>query len=259
MLILRALIFNTVFFTVTPLIAIAGAVARKAGDTNSLKFAQFWARFMVAAARHICGIHVVLTGAEYLPREGAALLASQHQSAFDTLIWLTLTDLPSYVVKMELTRIPFFGPLLRPAGMIAVDRATGAMAMRGLLIAAETAKRAGRQIVIFPEGTRVAPGQHVRLKAGVAAIATRLDLPVVPVATDSGLRWGRRSFRKYPGPVHIALGPPISPDTPRADLLAAIEAHWRHQEASGFTPVGNSVESLPAAVSESLNGAPQTH
>jgi 1-acyl-sn-glycerol-3-phosphate acyltransferase len=257
MLLLRAAAFNLVFFTFTPLIALAGTLLRAVGRDRSLACAKLWARVMMAAASRLCGIHVVLTGAEHLPRTGAALLASQHQSAFDTLVWLTLTDLPSYVVKIELTRIPLFGPLLAPAGMIPVDRQAGSAALRGLVRATASAKQAGRQIVIFPEGTRVAPGQHLPLQAGVAAIAARLELPVIPVATDSGLRWGRRAFRKTPGPIHVALGPPIPHSTPRAQLLAAVETFWRTQEARGFEPVDNSVEDFLPSRPDSLNAAPQ--
>jgi 1-acyl-sn-glycerol-3-phosphate acyltransferase len=259
MVIVRALIFNAFFFSVTPLFALLGTLLRVAGCERSLQTAQLWAKLMVLAAQRLCGIYVVLTGDENLPREGAALLACQHQSAFDTLVWLTLTSRPSYVVKQELTRIPLFGPMLHPAGMIAVDRATGAAAMRGLLTAASAAKADGRQIVIFPEGTRVAPGERVKLKSGFAAIAARLNLPVIPVATDSGRRWGRRSFLKTPGPIHIAVGTPLPPGTPRAELLTRVEAFWRQQEAVGYQPVGKSVECFQPEAEETLNAAPQPH
>jgi len=198
-------------------------------------------RLVLWGARAMCGIRVRVTGLEYLPTEGPALLASQHQSAFDTLVWLTLVQRPSYILKHELTRIPLVGPMLMAAGNIRVDRAGGAAALRGVLAATVQARDAGRQIVIFPEGTRVAPGARVALQPGIAAIAARLALPVIPVATDSGLRWGRRAFTKYPGVINIAIGPPIAVGTTRALLLEAIEAHWRGCEAAGFEPVDKSV------------------
>jgi 1-acyl-sn-glycerol-3-phosphate acyltransferase len=111
------------------------------------------------------------------------------------------------------------------------------------------ARDAGRQIVIFPEGTRVAPGQVVPLQPGIAGVAARLGLPVIPVATDSGRHWGKRAFRKYPGTIHIAIGAPIPPGTRRQALLERIALHWRQAAASGFRPVdksvGESVSSLP--------------
>jgi 1-acyl-sn-glycerol-3-phosphate acyltransferase len=165
---------------------------------------------------------------------------------------MLLVPAPSYVVKQELTRIPLFGPLLAPAGMIPVDRQAGAAALRGLLQATRRARAGGRQIIIFPEGTRVAPGERVPLQPGLAAIATHLDLPVHPVATDSGLRWGRRAFMKYPGIIHIAVGPAIPAGTPRAPLLAAVEAFWRQAESAAFHPVENSVDQLSRVLPETM-------
>jgi len=257
MTLLRATAFNLFFFIVTPLIAACVLLMRALGWDYTMQVGRFWSRLMLAALRHLCGIHVVITGTEHLPPGGPALLACQHQSAFDTVVWFGLLPKPSYVVKQELTRIPLYGALMRPAGMIPVDRTAGAAALRGLVHDTVAAKAAGRQIVIFPEGTRVAPGHRVALQPGIAAIATRLGLPVIPVATDSGLRWGRRAYRKNPGPIHIAVGRPIPPGTRRTELLAAIETFWRQQEAAGFRPVDNSVEDCAVLLPESLNGAPQ--
>ena len=137
-----------------------------------LDVAQLWARVMVWAARAFCGIRVQVSGLEQVG-SGAALIASRHQSAFDTFVWLTLVPRCCYVLKRELLRIPLFGPLLPLAGMIAVDREGGAAALRGLMREGERAKREGRQIVIFPEGTRAAPGSLLPLQPGVAALAVR--------------------------------------------------------------------------------------
>ena len=241
MTLLRALAFNLYFFGLTTILAFAGLFVRAFLPGHALPFAVFWTRLVVVGARRICGIHVVLTGTEHLPSGGPALLACQHQSAFDTLVWMTLLPYPTYVIKHELTRIPLFGPLLTAAGMIPVDRDAGAAALRGLVHATQAARRAGRQILIFPEGTRLAPGKTAPLQPGIAAIAARLDLPVIPVATDSGRRWGKNAFWKYPGPIHIAIGPPIPADTRRGPMLAAIEAFWREAESAGFGTVDKSV------------------
>jgi 1-acyl-sn-glycerol-3-phosphate acyltransferase len=246
MSLLRALAFNLYFFGLTTLLGVAGLFVRVFARGRIFAFARFWAVLVVGGARVICGIRVCITGLDQVPH-GAALLASQHQSAFDTLVWMGLVPAPSYVVKRELTRIPLFGPLLAPAGMIPVDRQAGAAAMRGLLRAARQAEAAGRQLIIFPEGTRVAPGERVPLQPGIAALAMHLDLPVIPVATDSGLRWGKRAFMKYPGTIHIAVGHPIPAGTPRAGVLAGIEAHWRAMEACRFTVVDNSVDNRVTA------------
>lgn len=238
---LRALAFNLYFFSLTTLLAIAGIGVRIAAPHRAYDFARFWCRLVLAGAERICGITLEITGAEHLPAAGPALLACQHQSAYDTFLWMLLLPRTSYVLKKELTIIPLFGPLLGLAGMIAVNRKAGGAALRRLMQAADAAKAEGRQIVIFPEGTRVSPGTRVPLQPGIAAIAARLNLPVIPVATDSGRRWGRRAFRKHAGIVHVAIGAPIAAATPRAQLLDAIENHWRESERNGFQPVDNNV------------------
>jgi len=240
----RALAFNLTFFGLTAILGAGGLVLRVFMRRRILSYAQSWARLMIDCARIICGIRVEITGAEHLPATGPALLASQHQSAFDTLIWMTKLPAPSYVVKRELTRIPLFGPLLAPAGMIPVDRAARATALRSLLRATRRARDAGRQIIIFPEGTRVAPGEHVPLQPGIAAIATHLELPVIPIATDSGTYWGRRAFMKYPGTIRIAIGTPIPAGTPRGPMLHAIEQFWRDSQLGPRAAVENSVEGM---------------
>ncbi len=249
MILLRAALFNAYFFGLTFVLGVAGLAVRAFARPRIFDFARFWARLVIAGAQYICGIRVAVTGIEHLPEDGPALLASEHQSAFDTLIWMTLLPRPSYVVKHELTRIPLFGPLLAPAGMIPIDRGAGAAALRGLLGQARRARQAGRQIIIFPQGTRVAPGQHVPLQPGITAIATHLNLPVTPIATDSGAYWGRRAFRKFPGTIHIAIGPPIAPPVGRAALLAAIEDFWRQAASMAYEPVDKSVDGVAGQLS----------
>jgi len=242
MILLRALAFNAWFFGLTAVLGVAGLFVRVFARHRIFAFARFWARLVLWGARVICGIEVRVGGMAHLPAEGPALLASEHQSAFDTLIWMTLVARPSYVVKHELTLIPLFGPLLAPAGMIPIDRGAGASALRGLLGAARRARAEQRQIIIFPQGTRAAPGERVPLHPGVTAVAAHLDLAVTPVATNSGTYWGRRAFMKYPGVVRIAVGEPIAASMPRAAMLEAIEAHWRRAERQGYQPVDNSVD-----------------
>lgn len=239
MTLLRSAVFNVWFFGVTFVLGSWGVVLRVAAPQRALPLAQLWAGLVLAGARTICGLRVVVSGREHLPTGGPALIASQHQSAFDTLVWLGLVPRVSYVFKTELARIPLFGPLLVASGQIPVDRAAGLTAVRSFLREADRAVADERQIVIFPEGTRVAPGERVELHPGVAALATRTRLPVIPVATDSGLRWRRRAFVKYPGPIHIVICPPIPPGLRGDTLLAEIQARWQaawpqlHEHADG--------------------------
>ena len=251
MILLRSTLFNIWFVAVTIVVAGLGAPLRWILRRHALRLAQVWAGLVLDGAAVICGIRVVVIGREHLPREGAALIASQHQSAYDTLIWLRLVPRVAYVFKAELSRVPLFGPLLIPAGQIPVDRG-GVNAIRTLLRGADAAKADRRQIVMFPEGTRVPHGQEVELKPGIALVARRTGLPVIPVATDSGLRWSRRAFRKRPGPVHIAFASPIPPGLSQAELLTALRAGWRRAEAAlaadAAIPVDNSVHKAIAAM-----------
>ena len=229
---LRSLLFNIWFFAVTLVMGLLGAPVRWFASRHALWVAQSWAGLVLDGAAALCGIRVVVLGREHLPTQGAALIASQHQSAFDTLIWLRLVPQAAYVFKAELARVPLFGPLLVPAGQIPVDRGASFSAVRSLLRGADRAKVDGRQIVIFPEGTRVAPGVEAELRPGIAALAARTKLPVIPVATDSGLLWGRRSFRKQPGVIHLVIGPPIPAELSQAVLLATLRERWREAERS---------------------------
>lgn len=224
MIILRSALFNLFFFGATFVLTLFGTAMRLFAPQRVTGTAVAWARLLLWGARVICGIRWEVAGA--LPTD-AALIASHHESAFDTLVWMTLVPRPAYVMKHELLRVPLFGGLTRAAGMIAVDRAGGASAMRELMRDAARAGAEHRQIVIFPEGTRAEPGTLLPLQPGVAAIAAATGLPVIPVATDSGRCWSRRAFRKSPGVIHILLRPPIPAGTPRRELLRQLEVALR--------------------------------
>jgi 1-acyl-sn-glycerol-3-phosphate acyltransferase len=240
MTLLRSALFNAYFFSLTFVLTVAGSLQALVAPERSLRIATLWARLVVGGVRVICGIRLEVSGREFLPTRGPALIASVHQSAFDTLVWMTLVPNCCYVLKHELLRIPLLGPLIAKTRMIAVDRAAGPASLRHLLREADRAMREQRQIVIFPEGTRGAPGQPLPLQPGVAALAARTGLPVIPVLTDSGLRWGRRAFHKRPGIIHIQIYPPIAAGTPREILMQKLDAvfrseiHEMHQRVDKF-------------------------
>jgi 1-acyl-sn-glycerol-3-phosphate acyltransferase len=216
---LRSALFNVFFFAFSLGLCVLGYVLHLARPQATILVPMVWARVVLGGLRLICGVRLELEGREYLPTGGAALIASQHQSAFDTLVWLTLLPRCCYVLKSELRRIPLFGAMIAPAGMIVVDRKGGAAALRHLMREAERAAREQRQMVIFPEGTRGEPGRILPLQPGVVAMAARTGLPVIPVVTDSGRCWGRRAFRKRAGIIHIRLLPPIPASIGRDSLM----------------------------------------
>jgi 1-acyl-sn-glycerol-3-phosphate acyltransferase len=229
--VLRAALFNLYFLVLTVLMGLAAFWIRVAAPRHALGYAQAWAGATLAGLRVICGIRVEIRGREHLFGAGPVLIASQHQSAFDTLVWMNLVPRPAYVMKRELTRIPLVGPMLLLAGMIPLERAGGARALRQLMQETDRAVADRRQIVIFPEGTRVVSGEVVPLQPGVAALAGHAGLPVLPVATDSGRCWSRKAFVKRPGTIHIDIAPPVPPGLRRGPLLDAIRAGWTAAEA----------------------------
>jgi 1-acyl-sn-glycerol-3-phosphate acyltransferase len=238
---IRSLLFNIFFFSGTFVMTVAATAVRLTAPPHVLPVAMAWARLILWGLRTICGIRVEVVGREHMP-EGAALIASAHQSAFDTLVWLTLVPRCCYVFKDELLRIPLFGQLVMASGMIAIDRSNGSTALRGLLKGGDRAKREERQIVIFPEGTRAPYGSQLPLQVGVAALAARTGLPIIPVATDSGLHWGRRAFQKFPGTIHVVLRPPLPAGQPRDVVMSQLADALRLSSTPGCSPVDNSVD-----------------
>lgn len=217
MIFLRSFLFNLIFFPVSATFALVGLLLLLAPPSWAIAYVRAWAKGVMVLLRWVCGIRVALEGAGNLPAT-PCVIAAKHQSAFDTIVWLALLPAPVYVLKKELLSIPLYGTLARRCGHIAVDRAAGASALRGLVREGKAAVAAGRPIVIFPEGTRTAPGERRAYQPGVAGLAA-LGVPIVPVATDSGLLWGRRAFVKRPGTITVSVLPALPADLPRAALM----------------------------------------
>jgi 1-acyl-sn-glycerol-3-phosphate acyltransferase len=181
-----------------------------------------WAVGVMWIAKHAGGLDYRLEGLENLP-DGPVIIASKHQSMWDTIVIIVVFHDPVAIVKKELLLIPFYGWYARKIGVIQIDRARGSRALRHLLAAAETYLAAGRTLVLFPEGTRTVPGQRRPYRGGVAMLYERLGLPVVPVALNSGLFWPRRRFHVRPGCITMRLLPAIPPGLTRAELMHRLE------------------------------------
>ena len=241
MIVLRSVLFYVVFFAGTFVLTLAGTVVRLVAPRRLLPVAVAWARLGLWAARVICGIRLEVSGLEHVP-SGPALIASRHQSAFDTLVWFTLLPRCCYVLKHELLRIPLMGQLMTAVGMIAVDRDGGARTIRALVKQGERAVLAGQQIVIFPEGTRADPGALLPLQPGVAALAGRTGLPVIPVITDSGLLWGPRAFHKHPGIIHIVIRPALQAGQGRDAIMLQLRRELELDIGLLVPPVDKTVD-----------------
>lgn len=215
---LGSTLFNLVMFSSGAVTGLYGQWLRRTAPQRLLDLGQAWARLVLRALRALCGVEFSLKGREALP-PGGFILAAQHQSAFDTLIWMALLDRPCYVFKHELTKLPLFGTLIGPAGQIALDRDGGAGALRILIKEVSAALAGGKQVIIFPEGTRVAPGVHGVLQPGIVALARATGAVVVPVSTDSGRYWARNAFFKRRGTIDITIHPALPSGLNRQEML----------------------------------------
>jgi 1-acyl-sn-glycerol-3-phosphate acyltransferase len=218
---LRSLVFALVFYSVTFAAVLVALVAALGGERGVRGIANWWARFHRRCAASILGIRTRIEG---VPPTGAALVAAKHQSMFETMELVVILDNPKLVMKKELADIPLWGRLARLYGLIVVDRSGGAAALRRMLREGERAVAEGRSVIIFPEGTRVAPGESPALQPGFAGLYRALGLPVVPLALDSGRVWPRRAFAKRPGTVTMRFGDPIPPGLPRREVEARVHA-----------------------------------
>jgi 1-acyl-sn-glycerol-3-phosphate acyltransferase len=218
---LRSLLFAAIFYAGSVAYVLAGVALIPLGRNAVRAVATAWARFHRGCARWILGIRTRVEG-EIPP--GAVLFASKHQSMFETTDFVVILDTPRIVMKEELASIPLWGLLTRRYGMIVVDRAGGAAALRQMVKEGEDARAEGRPVVIFPEGTRVPPGETPALQSGFAGLYRALGLPVVPVALDSGRVYPPRTFVKTPGIVTMRFGERIPPGLKRAEVEARVHA-----------------------------------
>ena len=196
---------------------------------------RVWVRGVLWALRAFCGVRVEVRGREHLPA-GAALVAAKHQSMLDTVAPLDLLPDPAYVLKRELMRLPFFGWWTAKLDMVPIDRGGGSTTLRAMTHAARDRLADGRQLVIFPEGTRQEPGASPDYKPGVAGLYRELDAPCTPVATNSGVCWPPHGFLRFPGTVVYEFLPPIAPGLKRASFMAVLEDRIEEASAALLSP-----------------------
>lgn len=214
MALLRSLLFAAIFYPATFLWVLGGLVASLFGRGPTLAVVLSWVELNQWLCRHVLGIRTRVIGT--IP-PGPHLIAVKHQSMFETLEMVRLSRLPVIVLKKELSDIPFFGLLTRRYGVIPVERTAGAKALRAMVEAGKEALTSGRPVIIYPEGTRVRPGESPPLRPGFAGLYRALGLAVVPVAVDSGRVWGR-GLVKHSGVVTFMVGATIPAGLKRDDI-----------------------------------------
>lgn len=230
---IRSLLFMIVFYPATLIAVLIALAAVPFGAAAVRNVSMRWAALFSGCAATLLGISSRVEGR--VP-EGPVLIAAKHQSMYETIELCVLLHIPAIVMKRELARIPLWGWLARRYGIIPVDRSAGAPALRLLLKAAAETKREGRPIIIFAEGTRVAPGEQPPLQPGFAGLYRALNLPVVPLALDSGRLWPRRSWIKAPGTITFRFGDPIPPGLSRDEIEASVHEAINALEAGESQP-----------------------
>ena len=220
MALIRSILFMAVFYPGSVIMVLAALASVPFGQEATIASSRRWALWHRWCTRWILGIRTQVIG--HLPKEGV-LYAIKHEAMFETVETLVVFDRPVVVMKQELVDMFGWGYAARAYGVIPVDREAGAAAMRRMIVAAKEAKASNRPVVLFPEGTRVPHGQRPPLRAGLAGLYKVLDLPIVPIALDSGKVWPRGLIRKS-GVVTMKVGETIPPGLPRADVEARVHA-----------------------------------
>lgn len=223
MVIIRSAIFAVVYYVVTALFLLLGSWLLLAPRTWAMKGLELHARTCVWLLDKICGTKLEVRGRENLPG-GPCLIVSKHQSMWDTFALIPLLHDPAIVLKDELKYIPFYGWFCVKFQHILVKRDRAAVALKAMLKDAKDRAAQGRHILIFPEGTRSAPGAPPEYKPGYVALYEGLNLPAVPLALNSGLFWPRRSNLRYPGTIIVEFLPQLPAGLPRAEFRRRIES-----------------------------------
>jgi 1-acyl-sn-glycerol-3-phosphate acyltransferase len=217
----RTIAFMIVFYGISVPIVLLTPVTALFGRRMIIAHTHFWTRFHGWTTEHILGIHRRIEGQPFT--DGPVLYAAKHQAMYETLELGRMLRNPAIVMKQELASIPVWGWAARRYGVIVVDREASAGALRRMLREAKVALAEGRSILIFPEGTRVPPGEQPPLRAGFAGLYQMLKLPVVPVAIDSGMVWPKHG-PKRPGVVTFRFGEVIPAGLPRAEAERRVHA-----------------------------------
>jgi len=223
MILLRSLLFHASFYLLTAALAIFGLPILLLNRHRVQSYAKFWTGSTVWLLKKICNVTVEWRGLENLPR-GACIIASKHQSTLETMALTTKGADFSFILKRELVAIPLLGWYLKGAGQLGIDRSKGARALSDLARQARAAIEQGRQLIIFPEGTRKPVGSAPDYKPGVAYLYSETKAPCIPVALNTGLFWPRHGLVIRRGKATIAFLPPIEPGLDKKSFLKLLEA-----------------------------------
>ena len=234
-LIARSSLFALVQILITPPFAIVALLTFPLPAHARYRVITTWSRIVVLCAQVICGIRYRVAGTAHLPAQPCVVL-SKHQSAWETLAFQVILPPQVLVIKRELLRIPFFGWGLAMLSPIAIDRTSGVRAVRAMLAEGKDRLARGFWVIVYPEGTRMAPGTRGRYQTAGAAIAAHAGVPIVPVAHNAGECWKRNAFIKYPGVITVSIGSAIESGGMKAGALTRQAEDWIETEMQRLRP-----------------------
>jgi len=235
MTVLRSALFTLALVLITPPYALLALATFPLPRLARYRVIAGWCWIVVRMARALCGIRWRIEGREHLPAQPAVIL-SKHQSAWETLAYHEIFPPQSYLLKRELLWIPFFGWGLALMSPIAIDRSRGRAALRALARRGKARLAQGFWVVVFPEGTRIAPGERHKYQLGGAWLATLCKVPVVPVAHNAGLLWPRHAFLKRPGTITVRIGAPIETAGRDPETVNRLAEQWIEQQQDALCP-----------------------
>ena len=218
---LRSLVYNVLFYVLLVFWNIVAIPTFLMPRRAFMAVAKMWARSSVWLLRVVCNTRLEVRGREKIPA-GPLIVASKHQSMWETFALMPYFDAPLFIYKRELAWIPFFGWYLMKSGMIGVDRGGGMRSLMDMARRAPKEIRSGRQLIIFPEGTRTPVGAPPDYMTGVGQIYASSGVPCLPVALNSGLFWPRRTFMRYPGTLVVEFLDPLPADLTRKEFIVRI-------------------------------------
>ena len=229
--VLRSVVYEVVRFAITLIFALISLLTFAFKPLTRYRIITAWSHLVVSLAWVICGVRYRVIGDGHLPAKPCIVL-SEHQSAWETLAFQVILPPQVWVLKRELLRMPFFGWGLAMMSPIAIDRGSATRALKQTLEQGRSRLSAGWWIVIFPEGTRMAPGKRGRYHLGGAWLACKTDTAILPIAHNAGSVWGRNAFIKYPGTITVSIGPVMQPAGMGPDALNRKAEDWIENEVA---------------------------
>jgi 1-acyl-sn-glycerol-3-phosphate acyltransferase len=222
---LRSVVYEILRFAITVVFAAISLLTFPFKPMTRYRIITAWSHVVIGLAWVVCGVRCRVIGREHFPQQPCIVL-SKHQSAWETLAYQVILPPQVWVLKRELLRVPFFGWGLAMMSPIAIDRGSASRALKQMAEQGRRRLADGWWIVVFPEGTRIAPGKRARYHPGGAWLACKTGAPVVPIAHNAGTLWGRNAFVKHAGTITVSVGPVIVPEAMSPDELNRKVEDW---------------------------------